>query len=403
MSYLFGDSTPFPQPFDFLKTLEAFMTAGTRVVLLEHQARKVAEEAAAAQGERARGLETLERFHDGVIRAVDGAVVPQHPYAVEYAQRLAERAAGLVNEQRRSIQELDDADLLRVRGERERANEEVATHLRGFFRAARLPTLETKLSTRLAEGRPEATAVLAHPGGIGVSFTFGAARSPAWSAPRRLSDLVPHLELVAGIKKSWIGNKITREPLRLDDWVVGSAELEEAAATVAVRRKADQKDTLIFTMRRDGGTFSAEIAHPGDPNAGQVPSAAEAGDLPHLERLWTALLGTFDPLLAERPVVAGITLDGEDALARGLGQTLVERLVAVLAPPTLEVAQRSPNASELSLKREGSDGRREELYLKRAELLEALQPLPREGRAVFAPLGLDEWVPAMTMRPPAVG
>ena len=25
-----------------------------------------------------------------------------------------------------------------------------------------------------------------------------------------------------------------------------------------------------------------------------------------------------------------------------------------------------------------------------------------EGRAVFAPLGLEDWVPAMTMRPPAV-
>ena len=66
------------------------------------------------------------------------------------------------------------------------------------------------------------------------------------------------------------------------------------------------------------------------------------------------------------------------------------------------MARRSPNARELSLKREGSDGRREEFYLKRDQLIEALQPLPREGRAVFAPLGLDEWVPAATMRPPVV-
>ncbi len=403
MSYLFGDSTPFPLPFDFLQTLEAFMTAGTRVVLVEHRARKIAEETAVSHEERAKGLTVLERFHETVLRSVDTSVVPQHPYAIDYAQRLVERAENLVHEQRRSHQDLVERDLVQVRTERTRANEEAATHLRTFFRTARLPTLETRLTTALVDGRPDASATLVHPGGIGVSFTFGTARAPAWSAPRKLSDLGGHVELVVGIKKSWIGSKITREPLRLDDWVVGSAELDDAGATIAVRKKADQKDTLIFRLRREeAGAISAAVAYPGDPNAGLVPAAVEAADLPHLERLWTALRATFDDLLEERAVVTSVTLEGEDVLANGLGQALVERLVTVLGPTTLEVAQRSPNARELSLKREGNDGRREELYLKRDQLLEALQPLPREGRAVFAPLGLDDWVPALTMRPPGV-
>lgn len=147
--------------------------------------------------------------------------------------------------------------------------------------------------------------------------------------------------------------------MRLDDWVIGRADLGETTATIAVRKKPYQKDTLIFKLRREQGVFAADVEHPGDPNAESVPSSAEAGDLVHLERLLT-----------------------------------------VLAPTTLEVARRSPNQHELSLKREGDSGRREEFYLKRDNLLEGLQPLPREGRAVFAPLGLDSWVPATTMRPP---
>jgi hypothetical protein len=402
MRYLFGDSTPFPLPFDFLRTLEAFMTAGTRVVLLEHRASTLSDETFAAKQERAKGLETLIRFHETHMRSLAAPAVPKHPYAVDYAKRLGESANSLVAEQRSRVQESDDREEARARGENDRTGEEIATHLRTFFQTARLPTQGTRLSTKLVDGRPDARASLVHPGGVGVSFTLGTSKASSWSAPRKLSELVGHLELTVGIKKSWIGSKISREPVRLDDWVMGSAELSETAATIAVRKKSDQKDTLIFKLRREEGVFAADLQHPGDPNADILPSAADAADLPHLERLWVAIGATFDAILEERASITSISLDGEDVFERRLGQKLVERLVTVLAPTALEVARRSPNQHELSLKREGDNGRREEIYLKRDQLLEALQPLPRGGRAVFAPLGLDGWVPAATMRPPEV-
>ena len=402
MRYLFGDSTPFPLPFDFLRTLEAFMSAATRVVLLEHQARKLSEETFTKQQTRAKGLEVLSRFHDTVLRSFSEGAMPQHDFAIAYAQRMAERAVALVTEQRRAVQEADDQGEARLRAESDRAGEEGATHLRTFFQTARLPTQATRLATALVDGRPDARASLVHSGGIGVSFTLGTAKVPAWSAPRKLSELGGHLDLTVGIKKSWIGGKISLEPVRLDDWVIGSAELSEATATIAVRKKPEQKDTLIFKLRREQGVFAADVDHPDDPNADAVPSSAEAGDLVHLERLWTALAATFDGILEDRAAITSVSLDGEDVFERRLGEKLVERLVTVLAPTTLEVARRSPNQHELSLKREGDSGRREEFYLKRDNLLEGLQPLPHDGRAVFAPLGLDSWVPATTMRPPEV-
>ena len=38
-------------------------------------------------------------------------------------------------------------------------------------------------------------------------------------------------------------------------------------------------------------------------------------------------------------------------------------------PTVVEIARRSPNDHELTLKREGDDGKREELYLRKSELL----------------------------------
>jgi hypothetical protein len=276
-----------------------------------------------------------------------------------------------------------------VHGERERVDGEIGRHLRAFFQDARLPVVGTWLESALVDGRPEARASLTHPEGIGVSFTLGTSRAPSWSAPRRVADLVGHLELVVGIKKSWIGGKVRREPVRLDDWVVGSAELADDAATIALRRKPDQKDTLVFKLRRDAGGFAADVAHPSDPNAGLLPSAAEPADVPHLERLWAALRATFDEVIEERAAILRVSLDGEDAVSNRRGEELVTRIVGILAPITLEITRRSPNAHELSLKRETVEGRREELYLQRAALLAALEPLPPEGRRIFAPLGLD--------------
>ena len=405
MRYLFGDSTPFPLPFDFLRTLEVFVTAGTRVVLLEHRARELAGETFAAHHDRGHGLDALAKFHDAVLRTLDGGMAPRHALVVEYAERLGGHATSLMHELRQRVREADDGDAVRIRSERDRTNEEVARHLCAFFQAGRLPTLGTRLWTTLVDGRPEARATLLHPGGVGVSFTLGTTKVPAWCAPRRISDLVGHLELVAGIKKSWIGGKVSREPVRLDDWIVGAAELGDApqpSATIALRRRPDQKDTLILKLRREGGAFAADVEHPADPNAGQVPVAADPADGPQLERLWAALSAAFDEIVEERAVVTRVSLDGEDAIAAGLGQEVVARLVTVLAPTTLEIARRSPNARELSLKREGDGGRREELYLKRDALLEAIGPLPREVRSVFGPLALDDWPPEATRPLPAL-
>jgi hypothetical protein len=402
MRYLFGDSTPFPLPFDFLRTLEAFMEAGTRVIQLDHRAQRLADEAFSARIERAQGLEKAVQLHSTVLAAIAESGAPTHALAAEYAKKLTQRATGLLNEQRNSVDEANERDDARVSAERDRANTEIEAHLRKFFQVARLPTLSTRLFTSLVEGRPDARASLVHPGNIGVSFTLSTARAPAWGAARKVADLIGPTELLLSIKKSWIGNKVTLEPMRLDDWVVGSADISDAVASIALRRKPDQKDAVVFRLKREQGRLSAMIDRPGDPNASLVPPIAEPSDLPHLDRMWTALAGKFDDIIEERAAITAVSLDGEDVLKRGLGQKLVERLVSVLAPTALEVARRSPNASELSLKREAEGGRREELYLKREQLVVTLEPLPRDGRAVFAPLGLDEWVPAETARPPQV-
>jgi hypothetical protein len=62
--------------------------------------------------------------------------------------------------------------------------------------------------------------------------------------------------------------------------------------------------------------------------------------------------------------------------------------VEIMAPTVREIAARSGSADELIIRRLLGDGRREERFVRRSELLDKLAPLPETARSLFAPLGL---------------
>jgi hypothetical protein len=83
-----------------------------------------------------------------------------------------------------------------------------------------------------------------------------------------------------------------------------------------------------------------------------------------------------------------LTLVGDDVAENDLGARVVALVVHAIAPTVSEVARRSPNAHELSLKVENDSGRREEIYLRKAQLVSALSAVTPKERVVFDPLGL---------------
>ena len=59
MRYLYGDSTPFPLGYNFLSTLEAFMTASTRIVQLDLESAQIGKQRDELAQNRVKGLEAL--------------------------------------------------------------------------------------------------------------------------------------------------------------------------------------------------------------------------------------------------------------------------------------------------------------------------------------------------------
>ncbi len=407
MKYLYGDSAPFPLGYNFLLTLEAFMTAATRIVELDTIAGRALGLAQESALVRQRGIDSLEVFHNELMRAVNEAAADaQHTSTVEYAQRVGEFAARIVDDYRRAAAQTNESEQTSAQSEVLRARGEIRAKLDGLFKVARLPVQEQVMTLRLGEGKDasyDVSCVLTSTHGIVSTFRLGAPDGTSWTRPRRVSELASGMEPKVGVKKSWLKGTVTAEKMRLDNWIVGDVTLRDDSAEIALRKKAGEPDTLVLRVRQDGNRTVVEADHPGDTSAEAIGGELDAEDADMVERLVLALRVDVKELLPHKEELLAATINGADVLGGEQVLGLIARLVEMFTPTVIEITRRSPSPQELSLKAESDGGRREELYLRKEELVKKLQPLSAAGRQIFAPLGLDTWVPATTIRPPPVG
>jgi hypothetical protein len=407
MRFLYGDSAPFPLGYNFLATLEVFMTAATRIVQLESDAREVTRQTEELAAGRMKGLEALDQFHTVVMRAVqDTAQKVQHAHALEYAQKVAQFASSYVDEHRRATIGASERESMQCRTENDRRIAEQRQQLEGFLKVARLPVLATKVSMRLVtegkDARHQMSAVFDNPDGIQTAFNLGASKVGAWALPRKVSELAQGVDLLVGVDKSWLRGTVTPKQVNVDEWIITSFDLADDAFALTIRRKLAEKESLAFQLFRTEGGLSGTVEHPGQPNAEALNGQLGTSDLAALDRVWQAVRLAAREVLEHKDQLVTVSLDGNPVFEGGLVIPFVVRLVTMFAPTVREIAKRSPNEHELSLKQESEGGRREEVYLRKEQLVSKLQPLSSIGREVFAPLGLDTWVPGLTTAPPPV-
>jgi hypothetical protein len=396
MKYLFGDSEPFPLGINLLATLEAFMTSATKVVELELHAQTVMNEAAEVARVRTRDIEGLEAFHETVLRGIrETSATANHELSRDYARHLSEFATRFVEAQKTTASGINDRDLGHARSKGDVLHNEIHGHFETFFRTAELPQERSELSLRLTAAGYEAAGVYVFAEGVVSAYTLGT--DEGWEQPRRVAEFVAKLELRVALKKSWIKGTVSAEMQDLSDWIISELQIDDDATILKLRRKNEPRDALMF--RCAGRRVFVE--HLGDPNADTAAGQLDDDDVVSIDALRTAIRAAAVTLHGRKKRLLFVRLDGID-VASGSSLPLVERIVELLAPAVCEVADRSPSPAELSLKRQNADGRREEIYLRREELTQKLQPLPAIGRRVFAPFGLETWLPSVTGAPPSV-
>jgi hypothetical protein len=390
MRYLYGDSVPFPPQYDFLAALEVFCIQGARVVRLEAEARtfrKSAEEAAIARGT---AVDELEAFHAEAIAALrDGAEGSTQPLIPEYVRQLSDLAQRIVLDRRVTSADASDRERKMAQSESETRRGEVRLALEKLLIALRLPVAESHVSQRLIDGKNELSGRFHYQGGLVATFTLGAQEIEDWQQPRHVKDFAEKVTLPVGVKRSLFKRTLAPEEIVLDEYLISAFDIQDDQAELRLRKKVEHSDALVFKVQRLEDRLSAEVHHPDDSEAEEgLPPVLDQGSATEVERLWQLLRKACSPVLLRKKRLVSLTLEGADVFGQEMGSAVVTLIVQSIGNTVVEVARRSPNARELSLKVEGDDGRREEIYLRKDQLEAAFGAVPAAERGVFGPLGL---------------
>ncbi len=390
MRYLYGDSVPFPPQYDFLAALESFCTHAARVVRVDAESkalRKTSEESATA---RVKDVDELDAFHREAVGALkDGARDSTQALVQEYVRQVSDLAQRIADDARRNAIATSDREAQSTRAECERRRAEARDALEKVLIAVRVPVVETHITMSMVDGRNDFSATFSYEGDLLAAFALGADEVDAWKAPRHVRDLAQNVALPVGVKRSLFKRTVAPETIVLDEYILSGFDLRDDRAELRMRKRPEHADSLVFTLKRTEDRLSVEVHHPDDAEAESgLPAVLDQSSAKEVERLWQLLRTACTPVLARKKRLVRLLLGGDDVFEADLGTAVVALVIGVIAPIVSEVARRSPNQHELSLKVENDTGRREEIYLRKAQLISALASVTPKARRVFDPLGL---------------
>jgi hypothetical protein len=112
-------------------------------------------------------------------------------------------------------------------------------------------------------------------------------------------------------------------------------------------------------------------------------------DAVHVLRLWQRVLDSTEDLAHRRHVMTNAAFESHPIKNLDEPSLIAQKLVRFLTPIVREISHRSGAPGELVLRRDVRAGRRDEIYITKAELHEKVLTLPPALRAVFDDFELD--------------
>lgn len=390
--FLYGDSEPFPGGYDFLAALKQFVAAASRSLVLAHEADELERSLGDRAHEHLYAIETIQAFFSGLGDVIaERAARSGSPQIVgPYASQLVEQVEALgAHAKALRSKELDGASVEVTSRIRER-RAEIRRVVSEYLLSGPLPIHSWAMSLNLAGTAPNGQAELEHPGDVSTSVSIDVTRDATWSRARRIGDITPGMTMQVGFKKAFLRSSLHPDIVALDEHVIAVVELGPDSMELRLRRKLDApRDTFVLTADPDEhGKTQVKITRMDERGGGSAdpPFLVEGDEQRRVLELMTVLRGECSGLLAHKKRLLSAQLDGHDVFERNLVPTLLTRIADRLAPIAGAVSRHSPNPSELSLKFEREGGRREEVYLKKTELVALVSGLPAELLHVFAGL-----------------
>lgn len=391
MARVYGDSTPFPYDIDFIDLVRQSLDCGIQLLSAQHSINVAGERLRSVEAGQSETRTQIGNMLDAVGVAMAHFEVAPDARVSAVARAIAERTQQVVADAQRGLDEELTMLGAQTRGIVDRARESAHRALETLLRAHDLPGSVLGLELNAGELGYQGKVSLRTSFGVGAVFSISIPSEHAWSKPRRVSELTQGAEIRVPRESGWISKRTELMPTKLDKLFVSDVKLGNVQSSVRLRKAPDSGSgyQLSVDLTREPRMTLALVREDGSLGSEPPLTLSEEDGLAAIA-LWRSLADSLQDLFGRRQAMLSAELDERPLRELESPRVIAERIVADLAPLTLEIARRSGAPGELVLRRDLGEGRREETYATKRELLEKTFVLPPELRSVFDPLGLGE-------------
>jgi hypothetical protein len=396
--YRYGDGTPFPLDENFIDTLTAAVESCTSAFMPLTELDDRRDRARQAKLEAEREVGKLTELEKTASAALAPYLTPDKK-AVQ-AQGVAQKTLLALKQQIQQARAAIDGRVsaLEAQAGAGTASDAVLHALRPFFDQNQLPNAKWIMSWDVRGTEPQADAV-ATAGRLQAHFRL---KVDQFRGPIRVDQLAEGV-VVHMMKKGLLG-KAKAAPHDLGKYVMVAFERTTDEHVITLREKPDKiSQGLRFTVTEHQATWQS-ISPAGDTEGEANPLDLE--DFEGIRRLGEGAQRALKDLTTSREL-RDLVLGGQPLAQLPEPRIVPMEVLTQLTPLARTIRERSRISGELVLKRDIAGGRREELFVPRAQLSQHFAKLPQEYRKPFEDMGVsgEDTQPAIQlpeqMRPPA--
>ncbi len=386
-TYVFGDSTPFPHDTNVIDTIRQVVQCGVTLMRAHASGLEALDRVRGADRRKTEARVRLVALGDSVRRAIATEGIGANGHVDKTAVRILALTRTAIEADGAALESEVNAETRRAKDSLEVARSEAAGAVARFAARHDLPGTRVDLRLVAQSDTYEVEALVTTPFGMTATFRCDVPSSHAWRALRRVRDLssgtIISLPRQAGVFKK----RLEVKKAKLDSLVVLGASVECDRGVLLLGK---DESGLTHEIEIDGarGATRVRAREAGEGATDREPYDLSPDDTARVLRLFRAVVASTKDLAARRGEMTDATMDGK-ALRTVEPGAIATKIVAAIAPLAREIARRSGAEGELVLRKNVGAGRRDEVYVTAAELLEPIRTLPPALRAVFQPLVLE--------------
>jgi hypothetical protein len=391
MGHVYGDSTHFPYDINFVELIRHAVDCCVTIMAAQHQVASAVDRSGTFDQLRKQERARMDAMSDAVKLTMTAFMSSHSERMVRTASRVLESARAVIESELQALEGQANGELSNTRGVVDRARESTYRAVEAFVLRHDLPNTSVGLRLLAGEESYSGQALVATPFGIEAVFALAIPPAHDWGKMRRVAELSAGTEVHVPQEAGWISKRMAVSPVKLDKLVVTEVALASDRSLITLRKgpRSGSGFQLEVSSEAQAKATLRKLGEDGSPT-GDPTLQLEGEDAMHAMRLWNRVQDTAIDLAMRRQAMTSATFDGKPLREIDEPQDIATKLINVLAPVVQEIARRSGAPGELVLRRDLGEGRREEIYITKAELHEKVMTLPATLRPIFDPFELSE-------------